>query len=177
MIEESALLGPLGSYQSAHRVDFDHEVPLPAAGQSVALVETVRVSDPLPLVLAEAVRPVFDDLARTSDLALRAEPDQWSDYPGQVTAMLWAPDSSGAGISVMDGERAVDQVVVASEQVQEVVIKALWTLGRPAVWPECPTHPDTHPLRAHVQRGEAVWMCPADGTEHAAVGALPTPRN
>ena len=43
-------------------------------------------------------------------------------------------------------------------------------------WPECPLHPDSHPLRAEVGVDEVlVWTCPKEGAVMARVGDLPGP--
>ncbi|MFD3381737.1 MULTISPECIES: hypothetical protein [unclassified Streptomyces] len=87
--------------------------------------------------------------------------------------MLYAPDGSGQGVyAEPDGRPAVLLAHVA-DQVQEWAVEALWGQGEPAVWPQCPTHPDTHPLAATVEEGDAVWVCPSTGGTAARVGELP----
>ena len=39
-------------------------------------------------------------------------------------------------------------------------------------WPECPTHPNTHPLEAAVLSDRAVWRCPKSGDAIAEIGTL-----
>ena len=47
--------------------------------------------------------------------------------------------------------------------------------GRPATWPECPQHPDSHPPMAAVLEGRAVWICPRAGDLVSDVGRLRAP--
>ena len=56
------------------------------------------------------------------------------------------------------------------DQVQEWAGEALWIAGASAVWPQCPGHPNAHPLKVTVicrtatdRNGDApvaVWQCP-----------------
>jgi hypothetical protein len=41
-----------------------------------------------------------------------------------------------------------------------------------ATWPECPTHPNTHPLEAALLSDRAVWRCPKNGEVIAEIGTL-----
>src|SRR5262245_43989557 len=50
-------------------------------------------------------------------------------------------------------EPLAQRIASVAGQVQEWAIEALWRAGRPATWPECPGHPNAHPLTATVQRG------------------------
>ncbi|RKN43836.1 hypothetical protein [Streptomyces hoynatensis] len=85
--------------------------------------------------------------------------------------MLYAADGSGAGVRVEEGPEPLVLAGIA-EQVQEWAVEALWQEGLPAVWPECPAHPRTHPLAATVAGGTAVWSCPRSGRVVAPVGEL-----
>jgi hypothetical protein len=63
-----------------------------------------------------------------------------------------------------DTERLTD----IADQVQEWAVEERWERGESAVWPECPTHPDSHPLRAV----QGAWHCPKTGERIAAIGQL-----
>ena len=67
-----------------------------------------------------------------------------------------------------------EQVARVAEAVQEWEIEELAAVGRPATWPECPDHPDSHPLDAVVDGGKAVWRCPRSGRAISAIGAFAT---
>lgn len=63
-------------------------------------------------------------------------------------------------------------VCFAADRVQDWVVECLPELGLPAVWPECPEHPGTHPLSATCPDGIPVWTCPRSSTVHARIGEL-----
>lgn len=90
--------------------------------------------------------------------------------------MLYAPDGSGQGVYAEPDGRPAMLLAHVADQVQEWAVEALWGQGEPAVWPRCPSHPDTHPLAAtveQVEEGDAVWVCPSTGDTAARIGALP----
>ncbi|MFF3646086.1 hypothetical protein [Streptomyces sp. NPDC002564] len=122
--------------------------------------------------LARALGPVLRDLSATC--AVRAAVTVAKDFvsPGADVVMVCAPDGSGRGVSVAEHCGAAEQVADVADQVQEWVVEELCALLRPAVWPECPAHPGTHPLAAGVERGVAVWSCPRSGRVVAPVGGL-----
>ena len=55
----------------------------------------------------------------------------------------------------------------------ERAVEALWQAGRPATWPECPEHPDAHPLTATLRDRRAAWTCPRTGHLISGIGHLP----
>jgi hypothetical protein len=93
---------------------------------------------------------------------------------GLACAIFYAPDGSGQGVSVALGQDSAEQVARLADQVQEWAVEALWAAGLSAVWPRCPSHPDSHPLVARVERDEAAWFCPRTDELIAPVGRLPT---
>lgn len=128
--------------------------------------------------LARALNIVMSDVARTGLPTNVVEDHDWVGDPGfQVGARLWSPFGGGQGVSVLVGEAADDQLVSVADQVQEFVHEGLlWTSGRPVVWPECPRHPDSHPLApVHDERSGPVWICLRDRTVIARIGELPAP--
>lgn len=97
-----------------------------------------------------------------------------SDWDGsgiQVTAAVRWPDGRGRGIATLKEAALPERVVYLADQVQEAEVEALWSVGRPAVWPHCPKHPNRHPLRPEVRDGTAVWTC-ADSEVIAPIGQL-----
>ena len=62
----------------------------------------------------------------------------------------------------------IERLTDIADQVQDWAVEDRWERGEPAVWPECPAHPDSHPLRA---LGGA-WHCPKTGERVAAIGEL-----
>ncbi len=122
--------------------------------------------------LAEALTPVLRDLETTGSVRPLIRDEQWSDYPGQVTAMLGSPDGTGQGVSAMAGEPWAERVAAVADQVQDWVVEELCSLGRPTNWPPCPAHPQSHPLSAVVRDGRAVWACPRTDQVISGIGQL-----
>ncbi|MFE2567738.1 hypothetical protein [Streptomyces mirabilis] len=86
------------------------------------------------------------------------------DYPGFI---LYAPDGTGQGVYGVG-------LAEVADGVQDWAVEALWGEGKPAVWPECPAHPDSHPLGAAVVEEVAVWVCPKEGEVPVyRIGELP----
>ncbi|MDW6057086.1 hypothetical protein SAZ11_02005 [Streptomyces sp. FXJ1.4098] len=88
--------------------------------------------------------------------------------------MLFAPDGSGQGLTSPPGGTAAERLANLADQVQEWAVEALWSEGASAVWPQCPTHPDAHPLTATVRAETAVWVCPKRGATLTRIGELET---
>jgi hypothetical protein len=124
--------------------------------------------------LSEALAPVLRDLQNSGALLPDIRDEQWSDFPGQVTAMLYGPDGSGQGVFAMEGEPLPDRIASVADQVQEWAIEAQWLAGRPASWPECSEHPGSHPLTARLHDDRAVWACPRTAQLICGVGQLPS---
>jgi hypothetical protein len=129
--------------------------------------------DLVDIALSEALAPVLHDLGACGAPVPDVRDDQWSDFPGQVTAMLHDTDGTAQGVSAMAGETLPERIASVADQVQEWAVEALWRAGRPAVWPECPEHPDTHPLTATLREDRAVWICPRTGHLVNGIGRLP----
>ncbi|MGN6244793.1 MAG: hypothetical protein ACTHQ3_14145 [Motilibacteraceae bacterium] len=124
----------------------------------------------IPAELAVAAEPVLHDLA-AAGLRVQLVASDWGDAR-QCTAMAWWPDGTGCGVRIDLDESAAERVARVADQLQEPAVEGLPALGRPAVWPECPDHPDRHPLQAACRDGMAVWTCPAGGRVVARIGEL-----
>ncbi|GHB53813.1 hypothetical protein GCM10010306_054260 [Streptomyces umbrinus] len=104
------------------------------------------------------------------------QPDIRKDDDDFRGVILYAPDGSGQGVYAEPDGRPAMLLAHVADQVQEWAVEALWGQGEPAVWPQCPSHPDTHPLAATVEEGDeadAVWVCPSTGDTAARIGELP----
>ena len=122
--------------------------------------------------LAAALDVVLGDMRATC--AVRPAVAVEADFMGlgEDVVMIYAPDGSGQGVSVLEGRSPADQLADLADQVQGWAVEELCAAGKPATWPECPTHPDSHPLRAEVIKGVAVWSCPRTRRVIAPVGEL-----
>lgn len=115
-----------------------------------------------------ALAPVLQDLQAEPVPALTIQPDT----TGQAQA--WLVDATGArtGLRLESTIEGLDAVIWVAETVQEAAIEALWAASLPAVWPNCPRHPGTHPLAPAAIAGTAKWRCPADDVAVAGLGSL-----
>jgi hypothetical protein len=134
-----------------------------------------RREDLVDIALSEALAPVLDDLGSSGAPVPGVRDQQWSNFPGQVTAMLHDADGTAQGISAMAAEPLAQRIASIADQVQEWAVEALWRVGRPATWPECPEHPGSHPLTAAVREDRAVWACPKTGHLVNSIGRLHAP--
>ncbi len=86
--------------------------------------------------------------------------------------MVTNPEGTGQGVSILLEDSLQQRIASVADQVQEWAVEQLWYAGRPATWPECPQHPDGHPLEASVMDEVAVWRCPRSKARIATVGSL-----
>jgi hypothetical protein len=121
--------------------------------------------------LRSALDLVLSDLLVTTGIAPEVRDTQWSAYEGQESAFLVASDGSSSGVFIL-GEDTPTQVATAADTVQAWAFDELWSSGKSTAWPECPDHPDSHPLRPKVIAGNAVWCCPRTATVVDEVGRL-----
>ncbi|AZM52689.1 hypothetical protein DMA15_08835 [Streptomyces sp. WAC 01529] len=122
---------------------------------------------------AAALDPVLRDLRATCAVPplVREERD---DVIGELV-VLYEPDGSGAGLVARFGGSAAERTADLADQAQDWAVEALCAALRPAVWPECPEHPGSHPLEAGVVAGAAVWSCPRTRRVAASIGQLGGP--
>jgi hypothetical protein len=157
-------------------------------GAAEAARRSWRLSrNPRPLTDAEraglraTLEPVLRDMRSTGaivpDILEEAHDDLGPDY---VCAWIQTPAGVGSqGIRVQVSLPAPERLADLADQLQEWEVEELAATGRSATWPECPQHPDTHPLapqaRGDQVRGDqAVWSCPASGQVIGVIGTLPT---
>jgi hypothetical protein len=75
----------------------------------------------------------------------------------------------------MAAEPLPQRIASVADQVQEWAVEELCRVHRPATWPECTWHPDSHPMAAEVRNGRAVWTCPRSGHASDRIGSLRAP--
>lgn len=124
------------------------------------------------IALSEALALVLDDLRNCGGPVPDVHDDQWSSFPGQVTAMMQAPDGSGQGVFAMAEEPLAQRIASVADQVQEWAVEELCRTHRPTTWPECPWHRNSHPLAAVVRDGQAVWTCPRSERTASSIGSF-----
>jgi|HubBroStandDraft_6_1064221.scaffolds.fasta_scaffold1268464_1 hypothetical protein len=114
--------------------------------------------------LRDALDVLLPELQRTSGLRpLIEERDGW--------VMLLNQDGCGQGVRLR-GVNEPDELAQLADQVQEWAVEELWNQGRSATWPECPFHPNSHPLESAVVAGVASWRCPKTAERVAPIGVL-----
>jgi hypothetical protein len=125
--------------------------------------------------LATALAAVLHDVTVAGGIIPQVRDEQWSDVPGQECAVLYWADGSGFGVHVMLGESPDQQLASLADQVQDGEVGQLPAERLPATWPECPRHPNSHPMSAVALDGAAVWVCPKDSWAISRVGELSGP--
>src|SRR5262249_16234681 len=116
-------------------------------------------------VIRNAMAPVLRDLeggAIVPEVRYEANEDAGRDGREGVHGWVCGGGSGGMGVWVPAVETSLaEQVWWLADQVQEWEVEALWRVGRSATWPECPEHPNSHPLQPDVDGEDgAVWRCP-----------------
>ena len=142
--------------------------------------------NPRPLTDAEradlraALEPVLRDLRTTDAIVPDVVEEAHDDLgPDCVPAWIQPPGTAGSlvagsqGIRVLLGLPLPERLADVADQLQEWEVEELAAAGRPATWPQCPQHPDSHPLAPQARGAQAVWCCPRSGHVIAVIGALP----
>ncbi|MBA2716504.1 MAG: hypothetical protein H0U51_05530 [Propionibacteriales bacterium] len=122
--------------------------------------------------LATAIAAALHDIDAQGGIRPGVIDEAWADFPGQESAMLAWPDGSRVGIWVMKATPVAEQFAAVADQIQDAEVEALAAVSRSAVWPECPRHPNSHPLSAIVRDDVAVWACKVIDGVIAPIGAL-----
>jgi hypothetical protein len=125
--------------------------------------------------LFEYLTPLLDDLASTGAVLPFVRTRSWREDPDEIAALISDGSPSAQGVFVDRSLPHAERLAALAEQVQEWEIEALWAAARPATWPQCPQHPDTHPLAPLARPGHAWWHCPVTGQDISPIGRLGRP--
>lgn len=139
-----------------------------------------RVRRPQPLTgtagseLQASLAPVLRDISATGAIVPEVREEAHEDLGSDlVSAWLQRPDGvGGSGVRVDLALSPESRLADVAAQLQEWEVEELAAAGRPATWPECPEHPDSHPLAPEVRDGAAVWCCPRSGRAEYPVGGV-----
>jgi hypothetical protein len=125
-------------------------------------------------VLRQAAAPVLRDMAASGAIVLDIREEAREDRGAAVCAWVTRADGvSGMGIWVQRDGSPAERVAALAEQLQEFEVEELCAAGRSATWPECPQHPNSHPLEpVAADQHTAVWRCPRSGAVICAIGDL-----
>lgn len=120
------------------------------------------------------LEPVLRDLRSAAAILPDVLEQTSEDLDNVISARIGSSDHA-RGIRVPLYSDSGQRLAGLADQVQEWEIESLAAARRPAVWPECPRHPNSHPLSAQVRDDAAVWLCPKTGDLIAPIGALGGP--
>ena len=129
--------------------------------------------------LRAVLEPILHDLRISGAIVPKILEEAHDDLgPDYVSAWIKSPDGAGWGdlggqgirveVSLPPPERLAD----LADQLQEWEVEELAAAGRSATWPECPQHPNSHPLAPRASGDQATWCCPASGQIIGVIGAL-----
>lgn len=120
------------------------------------------------------LEPVLRDMRSSGAVVPDILEEAHDDFgPDCVCAWIQTPGGAGSqGIRVQVSLLSPERLGDVADQLQEWEIEELAAAGRPATWPDCPQHPDTHPLAPRARGDQAVWCCPASGQVISVIGAL-----
>lgn len=125
--------------------------------------------------IVEIIGHVVRDVSSSGLGEPRIEESDWDDDPQVLSAMIYsARDSTGQGVSVRGDLTRANQLVSVADQVQEWVIEENGPTN--SNWPQCPWHPNNHPLAAQLVGDQGVWACPVLNTPVAVIGELSVKR-
>ena len=147
------------------------------AEQGGTVLETIRQWVPprrffvMHELLSAALLPVFTDLRSTGAPVPEIAYEDWMADPTQASAMLRSPDGSATGLRMSLAGTESDRIAEVADQVQEWAIEELWGDAN-TNWPQCPQHPNSHPLSPLSDQRVASWVCPENGAPVCAIGSL-----
>ncbi|BCW34048.1 hypothetical protein StoSoilA2_01040 [Arthrobacter sp. StoSoilA2] len=121
--------------------------------------------------IVEIINHVLRDVVSSGFEPPRIQDVDWYDDPRVLSVMIYsARDSTGRGISVLAELSRAGQLASVADQIQEWVIEE--NRATCSNWPQCPQHPNNHPLTPRVVSDQGVWTCPASNRPVAAIGEL-----
>ena len=130
-------------------------------------------------VLRESVDPILRDLRSSGAIVPEVVEEAHDDAEPERIAFWIQPPGSGEargvgsqGIYVQVDVSAPERLANLADQIQEWEVEELAAAARPATWPQCPRHPNTHPLAPEARGDRAEWCCPRTGQVIGAIGAL-----
>lgn len=98
--------------------------------------------------LRAALEPVLRDMRGSGAIVPQIREEAHDDLgPDCVCAWIQTPGSAGSqGFRVQVSLPAPERLADLADQLQEWEVEELAAAGRSATWPQCPLHPDSHPL-------------------------------
>ena len=112
------------------------------------------------------------DLINTSPIVPEIDYDQ-APFRDDEEGFTLRAEHEGERAIVLNRTGSRIDAEMAISQAQDWIVELLWHRGRPPTWPECGSHPRTHPLSVADVAGTLVWVCPKTSDVIAPVGSLP----
>lgn len=151
--------------------------------QDISAVRTQQVYDEMSLSrtdpaqfseLLKAMEPLLHDLAVTQALLPDVEDRSWDEDPDVISAFI-GRGHLDQGIRIRLSLPSAARMVDLASQVQEWEIEELWAAGKNVSWPNCPIHPNSHPLSPRASDDDPKWCCPVTDKAICAIGSLAAP--
>jgi hypothetical protein len=159
-----------GAYRSSLSIRFTRD------GQEEATRWPRPLTDAERSAIDAAFAPVLLDLRAVGAIVPEVRYEAWQDRGPESVSAFIAPAGrtvGSRGVWVELAGSLAEQVAQLAEQVQEWEVEELCAAGQSATWPECPEHPNAHPLEPVVtDAGAAIWRCPRAGLAICAIGEL-----
>ena len=121
--------------------------------------------------LTAALDPILADLAGEANVVPEIRESNWAG-PQSLCADLSFDGAGVVGIMTTKGATHSTQVADLADQIQDWAVDVLFSARRSPVWPRCPEHPDSHPLKPTESDGRAAWVCPVSSKVVAQIGLL-----
>ncbi|GAB3051977.1 hypothetical protein GCM10027053_09620 [Intrasporangium mesophilum] len=120
-----------------------------------------------------ALAKLRHDLARGTPIELDVLDEQAVDSGVDDSFWLLGTHGTRTGVIVPKSLEPGPLLASIAGQVQDFLHEELPGRSLPALWPECPTHPRSHPLSPDAANDSAaVWLCPLNNQVIAEIGLL-----
>src|SRR6478735_363115 len=111
--------------------------------------------------LLTALEQVRHDVVRGTPIDLEVVDEPAVDNTSTDSFWLIGLHGTRTGVVVTVALQPSHLLASLAAQVQDFLHEELPGRGLPALWPECPLHPHSHPLSPEVgAQMVAVWLCP-----------------
>lgn len=122
--------------------------------------------------LLEFMTPLIMDIEATAGIVPDVEDTSWDPDPEAVSVIVGKAGIKQQGVRIWLNLSPAERLADLARQVQEWQIETQWRAGGNTSWPNCPIHPDRHPMAAEVRGESASWCCPELGTAVGKIGEL-----
>jgi hypothetical protein len=166
--------GDEAAYQSELRVTFGAEDAERVRREQALHAHPRPLTESERAVLRETLDPVLRDMTASGAVLPAVREEAHEDLGNEaLSAWIEGEGASGQGCRIWLTNSAAERLVDLADQFQEWEVEELCAVGRPATWPECPEHPNSHPLEPVLDANQAaVWRCPRSRHVICPIGDL-----